>query len=463
MRWSVQLAPLEMHRRVLKTAPNDRMSTKNGGLSEEVQAAIRTELHSMLEAQIFAQSGRCKRFLSHVVNQTLQGRADALKERSIGVDAFGRPSDYDTAEDPIVRVAANEVRKRIGQFYQDSPIPHAVQIELPKGAYVPEFRILPVKRAGASGVVSAAGSSRLDTPTNVSRATEDLHQHSRNRVSLTDSLPPRSELREPKSFAKRKLWARITFLALLISAGTTVASVWIVKSRRSFPQIWNSFQHAKVPVLVCLGAHDIQVPNETSSSSANSFYDLVMRKQTIPVDDVTVITAMASLMGKQGIPFRVASADQTSLTDFRRQPVILIGAADNIWTQRVTQDLRYRLMVIPAVTSEGPPVASIVDSKDSSSHPWTIDFSVPVSEWKSDYGIVARMDDPITGVPVIIDAGLGNDGSLAASEFITSGASQSRLANDPLCRKKSNFEAVVETNIIGMRPGPPHVLRLECW
>ncbi|HTW78538.1 MAG TPA: hypothetical protein VME23_03225 [Terracidiphilus sp.] len=446
-----------------KTAQNDRMSTKNGGMTENVQSAIKAELNSMLEAPIFAQSGRCKRFISHVVNQTLQGRADALKERSIGVDAFGRPSDYDTAEDPIVRVTANEVRKRIGQFYQDSPIPHAVQIELPKGAYVPEFRIHPVKRAGASGMVSAAGSSQLDTPTNGSRATGDLHQHSRNQVSLTDSLPLRSELREPKNLARRKLWIRIALLVILISAGVSVASVWIAKTERSYPRIWYSFQHAKVPVLVCLGAHDIPVSSERTSPGVGSFLELVMRKQTIPVDDVTVITEMASQMGKQGIPFRVASADQTSLTDLRRQPVILIGAVDNIWTQRVTQDLRYRLMVIPAVTSEGPPVASIVDSKDSSSHPWTIDFSVPVSEWKSDYGIVARMDDPITGVPVIIDAGLGNDGSLAASEFITSGASQSRLANDPLCRKKSNFEAVVETNIIGMRPGPPHVLRLECW
>jgi uncharacterized lipoprotein YmbA len=147
-----------------------------------------------------------------------------------------------------------------------------------------------------------------------------------------------------------------------------------------------------------------------------------MRKETIPVDDVTVIAATASLMGRQGVPFRVASADQTSLTDFRMQPVILIGAADNIWAQRVTQDLRYRLTAIPAEPSGDAPVASIVDPKDSSSDPWTIDFSVPLPEWKTDYGIVARMDDPTTGVPVIIDAGFANDGSPADSEFITSGA-----------------------------------------
>jgi hypothetical protein len=86
-----------------------------------------------------------------------------------------------------------------------------------------------------------------------------------------------------------------------------------------------------------------------------------------------------------------------------------------------------------------------------------------MSEWKNDYAIVARLDDTNTGVPVLIEAGLGNDGSLAASESITSGALMARVTNEPQCRGKSNFEAVVGTDIIDEKSGPPHVLRLNCW
>jgi hypothetical protein len=240
------------------------------------------------------------------------------------------------------------------------------------------------------------------------------------------------------------------------------AIIWMSRSEEKYPDMWGSFQRAKTPVLICLGAHDIPVVPDGSPGGPDSFYNQVLHKSMIPVDDASVITAMASLLGKQGIPFRVAGADQTSLSDLRRQPVILIGAADNKWTLRLTQDLRYRVEFTPPAPNQKA-VAYIVDSKQPAATPWTTDFSVPMSAWKGDYAIVARMDDPITGVPVLIDAGLGNDGSLAASELITSGALKSNLQAEPSCRDKNNFEAVIETNMIDERPGPSHVLRLQCW
>ncbi len=72
-------------------------------------------------------------------------------------------------------------------------------------------------------------------------------------------------------------------------------------------------------------------------------------------------------------------------------------------------------------------------------------MSVPFGAWKSDYAVIARMDDVMTGVPVLIEAGLGNDGTLAASELITSGGLSTNLARESSCRDKRNFEAVIET------------------
>ncbi len=119
-----------------------------GPFGAEFQAAVRAELEAMLVTPIFVQSGRCKRFLNYIVEQTLSGHAGQLKERTIGIDVFERANDYDTGDDSIVRVTANEVRKRIGQFYQESPKPHLVQIDLPRGSYVPEFRIQPSRQVG---------------------------------------------------------------------------------------------------------------------------------------------------------------------------------------------------------------------------------------------------------------------------------------------------------------------------
>lgn len=68
------------------------------------------------KASAFRNSPRCQEFLLYVVESTLAGKRDQLKERLIGIQLFGREAAYDTADDPIVRVKANEVRKRIAQY-----------------------------------------------------------------------------------------------------------------------------------------------------------------------------------------------------------------------------------------------------------------------------------------------------------------------------------------------------------
>ena len=91
------------------------------------------------------------------------------------------------------------------------------------------------------------------------------------------------------------------------------------------------------------------------------------------------------------------------------------------------------------------------------------DLSIPLGAWKTDYAVIARMDDVTTGVPVLIEAGLDNDGTLAASELISSGESPANLVNEPSCRGKKNLQAVIESQIIDTKSGPPHVMRLTCW
>jgi len=103
--------------------------------------AIREELERILKSPPFRGSRRCCRFLEYSVEHVLAGRAQGdLRERNIGVEVFHRPPDYDTADDAIVRVTANEVRKRLAQYYHDNEVKAGPVIGLPAGSYAASIR-----------------------------------------------------------------------------------------------------------------------------------------------------------------------------------------------------------------------------------------------------------------------------------------------------------------------------------
>jgi len=111
------------------------------GLTESRELAVRAELARLLESAAFRTSKRCREFLEYIVKHTISGPSGALKERSIGVELFQLPQDFDTGQHAVVRVTANEVRKKLAQHYlAENGLSHPVKIELPPGSYSAEFR-----------------------------------------------------------------------------------------------------------------------------------------------------------------------------------------------------------------------------------------------------------------------------------------------------------------------------------
>src|SRR6202167_4054130 len=119
----------------------DTAAGKLAGLSDEERTAIQEQVGRLLANSHFSQSRRFPSFLRYVVEKTLASQEDALKERTLGVEIFGKPADYDTAVDPIVRVTAAEIRKRIAQYYQDSRHEDELRLSLAPGSYVPQFHL----------------------------------------------------------------------------------------------------------------------------------------------------------------------------------------------------------------------------------------------------------------------------------------------------------------------------------
>src|ERR1017187_4437648 len=110
-----------------------------GPASEVDRELVLKELDAILASYHFRGSKRYPALLKYVVDAALDGHSGELKERTLGVEVFGRDPNYDTSADPVVRLSAGEVRKRIAQYYHENGNGTRVQIELPLGSYVPEF------------------------------------------------------------------------------------------------------------------------------------------------------------------------------------------------------------------------------------------------------------------------------------------------------------------------------------
>jgi len=109
-------------------------------ISELDRDKVREQLSRIVKTHHFNNSRRYPALLRFIVEETLEGRGEFLKERLLGVRVFDRPADYDTATDPIVRVTIAEIRKRIAQYYHDEEHDAEIRIELLPGRYAPEFR-----------------------------------------------------------------------------------------------------------------------------------------------------------------------------------------------------------------------------------------------------------------------------------------------------------------------------------
>src|SRR5450631_472159 len=116
------------------------VNRQNGVQFAPDPALVREQLRRLVAHPLFTNSKRYPVLLTYTVEQTLLGNAGGLKERTIGIEAFGREPVYDVNLDPVVRTAAAEVRKRISQYYYNPDHAGELVIELPIGSYVPSFR-----------------------------------------------------------------------------------------------------------------------------------------------------------------------------------------------------------------------------------------------------------------------------------------------------------------------------------
>jgi hypothetical protein len=410
-------------------------------------AEILNQLAQIQSSHAFCNSARSKEFLSYVVEQALAGNPEGLKERSIGVNLFHRAPTYDTGEDPIVRVKAGEVRRRLAEYYAAEEHPPELQIELPVGSYVPRFHWR---------------SQQVPPP--------DAPE-----VAIVQQPPT-----PPKKFEQWKTAASVASLVILGIAALIVIRVSTHKTS-ALKLFWSPLDSSQQPVLICVPSPVTYALNSDlfpkSPAAHTGIYDSIMKRNATPLqldpetsikwneitaltdfyinkDDAYVADELSAFFAWEHRPSQVRFGSDYTYEDLRSSPAILIGAYNNPWTERVMSDLP-------------------IGFHESGEVLWLEDRTKPGQVWKAsaegrlgskDFALIARILNSKTGQFLVILSGVGMVGTKAAGRFISREDDlETAVRTIPAGWEHKNVEIVLETDIVDGSPSPPRAVAVKAW
>lgn len=402
------------------------------------------QLDRLLRDPLFAHSKRYPVLLRYVIEKTLRGESADLKERTVGIEAFGRTPDYDTNADTIVRVTAGEIRKRLAQYYYRPGHEDQIQIELPSGSYKPEFFL--------------AGRTGADTPSIAVPSVE-----SREETTAGQEAGRPADHRPHGS------------LYLLLAAGICLCAggiAWALflhahAGERALAEFWKPTTASAPSALLCVGdraSYNAQrialgeppVPEQPSGAPAGTVAESMARDAVFSLNTFNYFNRVVNTLQSLNKQARLSSASATSLTDLRQNPSVLIGF-NNLWTIRVLEPLRFSFRM---VKSGGV----LIDRQNPGHTPLSLPLDLPFSKMSKDYGIIARLQEPSFDQPVVVVAGLGEPGTNACVEQVTDPALVLELVrNAPSNWAHMNMEALISTEVVNGNSGRPHIEAIYWW
>ncbi len=412
--------------------PGEPQPTANGAgkssISQAVDAAaVRAQLERILLSAPFRNSKRYPAFLRYVVEQELSGASSELKERTIAIDVFGKDPYYDPAADPVVRISAGEVRKRLAQYYQEVADPAQLRIELPVGSYRPEF-VAPIPAHPAASVLP---------------------------IPVPSPAPEQIRVDEPPPTSKRSLVVASVVALCAVLAGLTWA--FVAGRPTALDLFWRPVIQQTHSVMLCLGRSDFRA----GDPPAGSWHPTDPHQVAVAWWDAETLARLAGLVQSKGASLYLFREDQATFSDFQQRPAVLIGAYNDQWTLELMSRMRYTFQ-------RTGQIQWIADRDRPSFRDWKNDLGQTDGQGnlalKQDYAIISRVENPRTGFITVTVAGLWGYGTLAAGRFLT----DPQYMQD-FCRRtgfkldKNNMQIVIGTEVIQGKPGPPTVLAATSW
>lgn len=377
-------------------------------------AEIREQLERILASPLFRNSKRYPSLLRYVVEQVLDGHASELKERTLGIEVFGRSPDYDTNIDPVVRISAAEIRKRIAQYYHDSSHSNELRIDLPLGSYVPEFR---------QAFARSLPVEIVPQPTPV-------------------PVPVPEPLTSPEPVeARPSAWRAVSAVLFLVLAGILVTWWQPWKQQSELDRFWSPVLAHDKAVLVCIGR----------------VHDPDGRPHGVGLSDAITMARLTGLLQAHNQPFTIRAEDTATFGDLRQNPVVLIGAFNDSWSLRLANSGRFTL-------HQDETTSYILDQRNPTNRAWSAPRgTLPAGGISRDFALITRVIDPGTDRIMVMVGGILGYGTLAAGEFLSDPKYMSALAQAPAGWQKKNLQIVLETEVIKGNSGPPKVAAFYAW
>ncbi len=414
-------------------------------------------LEEILASQPFRTSKQCQDLLRYVVQHSLAGDDTSLRERVVGVEVFGRAATYDTSEDPVVRMRAADVRKRLAQYYQSAEYHGtAVHIELRPGSYRAAFHSGHAL-SDIAPAVPASPATPLESP-----------------VLLEPAVLP--------SVVTRSRRTRVYVLPLSALAVLLVVVLGIlffhrdpsIRAGAAQRQFWEPLIGNGRPILLCLGSNVVYIlrpelleryqqdhgleyvgpeffPDLPKGGSIRN-EDLLPQPNTfITVQDVAASAKVIGLLSGWSKSPMLRSADDVSMSELRDSPTILVGGFNNRWTIQTMNEL-------PFVFRDG----TRIESRTDPSKVWRRVTST--SGTTEDFALISRVPHANTGGPVLAIGGVGSFGTQAAAEFVSSSDEMEKLLQSaPPGWEKKNMQVVLRIKVIGYAPVAVEVVATTYW
>jgi len=436
----------------------------NAKWTEEQRVLVAEELRHLLSDPAFKHSGRCSTLLRGIVERAVHGNPEGIKERTLGVEIFGRQPSYDTNADPIVRMTANEIRKRLAQYYQQPDRQTAVKIRLVPGTYIPEFDFdstdTSVVNESTETQVSGVSASELQT---LERPPSDAGVLAPSGGAAIPEVAKSEEAKRSPSVVRHKWIWWSAGLILIVLAGTVLWNSDLLRSTQYL--LWKPLLESKTGLFICI-SDDNQLQQGIGGEQGQRIADIIAtRKLPASVDssnnhaaswgDLIAAEGISTWLAQRGKPTIARPTSALTLWEFRRQPAVLIGSVDNPWSLILLSNLRFSVQVDPAAQT-----VWIQDAQNPNKRDWVDDLrSGGTTHY--DYAVITRFLNSETGTWILAVAGLDPNGTMAASQFLTDTRSNSLIP--PGVRTSKNFQIVIRVDEISGKVGLPQVLAFHSW
>jgi hypothetical protein len=424
-------------------------------VTEEEKELVRQQMNRLLESSHFRNSRRYPALFRFLVEETLEGRGEFLKERLLGVHVFDRPADYDTASDPIVRVTIAEIRKRIAQYYHEPTHQAEMRIEMLSGHYAPEFR----PHVEVAEHQPPAPSAAIVHP-------DKAEQHATGKANATAKTRHRF-------LAKRYI---VTAVAAVVLCGAGFGYFWNQLHPSALTEFWQPVLASHRTVMFSIPTPSVMVAGATPfapdgsvklppmagalvpTSHDSSFLDHEDLGENVVFSDVLAIMGISNYFAAQNRESRMRLSTVMTLDDLRQGPGVLIGGLDNAWTLRALTHLRYRFF------GDEQREFWIMDAKNPQQRDWILKLDTPYSAVQHDYAIIARIHDENTGQMEVIVAGIGMSATAAAGTLLVDPKQLEELRSKvgPGFRDH-DFEAVLSTDVVNGMAGNPRIVAVSVW